>query len=483
MTNQDRITTKTAFYDFINSVTDRYDQKTAKKQFDSFEKLMFIASLGHSNPAFYFNLHKGLKLSDEIFSTYELLYNYLSDPSRKCLKLQLPYSEKEETIQEGQYDSLYDEGKFILNCNLEQQKNTTFQWEVPYAFLPYLLPMILSADRLVKGDIRSVTELYHSVDELANTVASKIAIEGIELMDFSETYHSWMVKNLGRSYFLKLEQICSSYATTDDQAECIKDSVRALTNRLLNVPSDYVILTDLLGKYSDRLYEVTRAKDSSVASVNILYPHDEPWITDLQVHFIQDYSSRLNQAANEALTHLNEALCTHHIVDSPFELAIDNPDSFLKEWTVRISSIQNLIDAAGSSFRSCFNKLLKESAIQHAHTSGGLLINQAKKNELVDNFSKCTEKSYAPLVKKLEDIKKMIKLSSDDQAKNRKSVRQGTTYCRDLKEAIEKIHDNYTKDLKSCNIPVLSYHNEGYLAEAKDYIFNLIVMSTKGASE
>lgn len=427
-----------------------FSKETARTKLKYFKQCMYFCSAGLGNAMFLEIAEKELLLSEDILNIHRLMYIYCGE-KHTYLKI----------------DNKLD------NIN-SRYKNSSFNWEIPYIFMPYLASYVLAANDIKNDD--SIKSFFAKLnDYFAKIIEIKNKYSNTSDINIADIYSEWTNEYLGQKYFSTLDTLYGRYSKTTDQKATIRNSVRGLTDILLDctehpsvIPS---FVTMLLMHYKNCLLErepdnTSYDKNTTLNDLTLFYAHEEPWKENWEQEFIKSLCNDLSKTTGELLIFIGDYLRNNNKTPK-YALSVKDFNDFNKQYSSHSDKLLDILEHLDEVMRDFFKFITEERTdVRQCIKDYKLIFDQKNAERHIKILCKTISKYYGQMQNELRKFVKRVKQSSSPTPENYTTLIPNDDYFNDLKESIQLAQKHLSKNLKKEMeqlTPVLKYNNPGYI--------------------
>ena len=436
-----------------------FSKETARTKLKYFKQCMYFCSAGLGNAMFLEIAEKGLLLSEDILNIHRLMYIYCGE-KHTYLKI----------------DNKLD------NIN-SRYENSSFNWEIPYIFMPYLASYVLAANDIKNdGSIKSFFAKLN--DFFSKSIEIKNKYSNASDINIANIYSKWTNEYLGQEYFSTLDTLYGRYSKTTDQKATIRNSVRGLTGILLDctehpsvIPS---FVTMLLIHYKNCLLEkepdnTSYDNNTTLNDLTLFYPHKESWKEEWEQGFIKYLCNELSETTEELLIFISDYLRNNNKTPK-YALSVKDFNDFNKQYSSHLNKLLDMMERLDEVMRNFFKFITEERPdIRQYIKDHKLIFDQKNVERHIKILYKTISKHYEQIQTEFHIFVKKVEKSSSPTPENYTTLIPNDDYFNDLKKSIQLaqkyLTENLKKDMEQLT-PVLKYNNPGYIEALKYPIYH-----------
>ena len=445
--------------------------QTALKYLEQFETLIYFTNneIFHDPQTRFTNLHQ--ELSCLIKTLYLFLRNTVSVDDNNASEKSCAFtttvhyleidSKKEKTLQ-LKIDTLnMSFSKTTISAHLPY-----FKWHIPHFFIPAFVSCLLTTVD------KSVIDCHSFFKELENKYSSIIKnfYNTEETFDKIKTeFSTWLDTFLARQYFLSIEQAVETFASTPENQSILRNYFYPLHQYLLYNPEPFSVRLKNAQSVLDAFTECINnhfSSDKQQRKIPLiyLYPNKQAWPLNGEKEFLDSYIINLHQYISEFISYIENYNKEHQKPNCPFKLALNDFDSFNKEYSKRLDNLKLYQNNFNNHLDRFFYEAISYPDVKSALEKGYLETVDIPKR--IKFFSvPITNKFLQSVIKELQKFLDNTERATFPTSTNTQKLYITENYLENLKREIAKSIDTLGTNMKQWpkQPPFFTYHDLGIL--------------------
>ena len=197
--------------------------------------------------------------------------------------------------------------------------------------------------------------------------------------------------------------------------------------------------------------------------LDILYPHDEPYILQFEKNSFQAYFKELERVSSQFINDI-KAMLKVDSKPSPYGIAVNDFDKFEQSFQKGLTDFNIHTQEVLISVGSFYADLLNASSIKEKISSDILKFNEKSAIKKIEPLYRKIENYQNTLTQKFNTFLKQVQKASSETPSRYDSLKLDTNYLYLLEADVQRKTSRLEKEF-SKDIPVFSRSRRGYLQE------------------